>query len=148
MKIDQNASVSLANTVKKKARSSIGGFGDLITASTDMAESTTSAQAPTPLQSVLMMQEVVSDEKATQQVGIQHGKSMIELLKDLQLQLISGHVQRDDLIRLQYGMATLRSQVREYRLSFAHMAALKEVLDEIEIRIDVEIAKFNLKEKA
>lgn len=145
MKIDPHHQVGGATSTKRKKGASFGDFGSLVADSSVEEESAAPVNKSSSLYSILMMQEVVSNEAAIRQAGLNHGKAMLSLLKDYQIQLASGHMSGDDIVRLKYGIATLKSQVRDHAKAFMHMPKLNELLEEIELRVAVEIAKLGRK---
>jgi hypothetical protein len=81
---------------------------------------------------LLALQEV-SDDPGGRNRGRRHGEALLERLDDLHLGLLSGRMSIDALERLSVMVAAKRDTVGDPRLS--------QILDEIEVRAAVELAK-------
>lgn len=117
---------------KKKSSSSSGtdfkGFLD----STDGANSAGGANAAQGINSFLFLQEV-SDEEVGRQKALQHGKKTIQVLEELHRDLLLGRVPEATLHRLETTLAQQRETFTDPKLA--------QLLDEIELRLAVELAK-------
>jgi hypothetical protein len=85
-----------------------------------------------PVDALLALQEV-ADDAGGRNRGRRHGEALLEHLDDLHLGLLSGRMSLDALERLSVMVAAKRDQVGDPRLS--------QILDEIEVRAAVELAK-------
>jgi hypothetical protein len=119
--------------IHKTTRRTVGktgataGFGAMLeTGSSD------DVAAPAPLanlDSVLPLQQDNSDNKQ----GKQRGTAMLKELDDMRIALLTGQVQVHKLKNLEEMVKTQRGDISDPRIS--------EVLDEIELRVRVELAK-------
>ena len=84
---------------------------------------------------LLAMQEVgdATDERARKQASA-HAQDLLDRLAMLQDALLVGAISKDSLMDLAKKIRTGRSKVQDQRLN--------DILDEIELRAEVEIAKF------
>ncbi len=85
-----------------------------------------------PVDALLALQEV-SDDPGGRNRGRRYGEELLDHLDGLHLGLLSGRLSLDALKRLSIVMAAKRGQVDDPRLA--------RILDEIEIRVAVELAK-------
>jgi hypothetical protein len=85
-----------------------------------------------PVDALLVLQEV-SEDPGGRNRGRRHGEALLDHLDDLRLGLLSGRMSLDALERLSAMVAPKRDQVDDPRLT--------QILDEIEIRAAVELAK-------
>ncbi len=85
-----------------------------------------------PVDALLALQEV-ADDPGGRDRGRRHGEALLEQLDDLHLGLLSGRMSRDALERLSAMVTAKRGQVDDPRLA--------GILDEIEVRAVVELAK-------
>lgn len=68
--------------------------------------------------------------------AVQHGNDILDKLEDLRLAILTGHISKQKLLEL----SNLLKQTREEGLD----PELKDILDEIQLRADVELAKLTL----
>lgn len=135
MRISNTPPVKPTDKTKKKSSSSASGsdFEGFLD-ETGEAQGAESANAAQGVNSFLFLQEV-SDEEVGRQKALQQGKKAIQVLEELHRDLLLGRVPEGTLRRLE-GMVT---QKRE---AFTD-PALKQLLDEIELRAAVELAKLD-----
>lgn len=98
----------------------------------DETEGTSQTQATHGVNSFLFMQEV-SDEELQRQKGLQQGKTVIQALEQLHRDLLLGTVPEATLHKLEGIVAKKRETFIDPRLT--------QLLDEIELRAAVELAK-------
>jgi hypothetical protein len=94
----------------------------------------TAAPALNPLDGLLTVQEV-PDELAGRRRQVQRGNSMLDRLEDLRLGLLAGSISRERLDEL----ARLAGSARES----LNDPGLAQLLDEIDLRVAVELAKLD-----
>ena len=118
---------------KKSDSSSASGtqFKDYLS-SGDGAKGSEESKSASEVQSFLFMQEV-SDEDVHRHKAIQQGKKTLQALEQLHRDLLLGHVPEATLRNLESTINRQREQFTDPRL--------KELLDEIELRAAVELAK-------
>ncbi len=140
MKIDPHSPI-YSHPLRAKRRASstdeASGFADML----EETEAAVSAEAPariTPPPSVggiLSVQEVEEGETRRGRM-IRRGHEMLDSLEELKLSLLLGEVPLDQL-------EEIREQMREEK-ELVSDPRLREVMNQIEIRAAVELAKFGL----
>ncbi|WP_046021549.1 flagellar assembly protein FliX [Magnetospira sp. QH-2] len=123
---------------KKKADSS--GSSDFAEHLQDAAEpaaagSSYGAGAVSSVNAVLAAQEVpdATQERARNLVR-RRGENLLDRLERIRIQLLSGRLSKDELAQLAHALREKRPQVSD--------PMLIEIMDEIELRVQVEIAKY------
>lgn len=99
---------------------------------TDESHETQQPQAAQEVNNFLFLQEV-SDEEINRQKAMQHGKTVLQALEQLHRDLLFGTIPEATLHRLEGVIAKKRETFTDPRLS--------QLLDEIELRAAVELAK-------
>jgi|TARA_R110002072_G_scaffold727_10_gene5319 hypothetical protein len=133
MKIDPNAQIRTAS-VKRKDKSKTSG-GESFAKALEGEEKTSAASGAAPVATVdaLLSLQEVPDALSGQAQAQQRGEDLLDQLDQIRLGLLEGRlapVQIERLVRL---AASKREQVSDPKLL--------DVLDEIEIRAAVELAK-------
>lgn len=82
---------------------------------------------------ILGVQEV-DDALAHASKGKMRAQDILDRLEDLRLELLTGAISRDKLLQLVHIVNTRRGQINDPRLT--------EILDEIDLRAQVELAKY------
>jgi hypothetical protein len=136
MKIDRLSSfgTSTARRSERNGSTKSGGFARALSLGDDAppVSAIGGGAALAPVDSLLALQEV-SDDPGGRNRGRRHGEALLERLDDLHLGLLSGRMSLDALERLSVMVAAKRDTVGDPRLS--------QILDEIEVRAAVELAK-------
>ena len=138
MKIDPTARLRSApsrRTGRARASSSSGAFESHLAASVKDSAPVAASQSPASVNPLLAVQEV-ADATSERAHATARAEAMLERLDDIRIGLLSGFVPRDrleDLLRL---VNDKRSRAGDGRLG--------EVLDEIELRAKVELAKLSM----
>lgn len=104
----------------------------------EAARSVDQAPSVAPLDSLLAAQLVdavgdATEEKARRQAVVQRGEDILDHLEDLRVGLLLGHIPKDRLGRLVRLVREQRAEARDPQLA--------AMLDEIELRAEVELAK-------
>lgn len=87
-----------------------------------------------PMGAILSVQEVPdSTDERSRGLLVAYGDELLERMEDLRLGLLIGSISKDELAELAHRMREKKHQVNDPRLS--------EIIDEIELRAEVEIAK-------
>ena len=126
--------------VKRKAGSSpagSGGFaGNLDVDGAGEAGHAASVSAPAPVQSVdaLLALQSTDDALGSARRGVARGQDLLDQLEDLRRTLLLGTVSRDRLESLARLVEDRREKVGDPKLA--------ELLDEIDLRVQVELAKY------
>jgi len=139
MKITQTGSAAPAGRSRKAERAGDAGAGkefrDHIESSgTSEAAATTGATPLASLSSLLAIQEA-PDPTTGKKQAILHGESLLDELKDLQIGLVQGWVSEDSLRSLSRMLDRPRPGIDDPELN--------QVLDDIELRAAVELAKLD-----
>lgn len=92
-----------------------------------------SANAASPLDALLSLQEV-TPEPISRQAAEQHGKALLDELDRLRHQLLNGNATPEVLTRLSDMASARKGEVQDPRL--------REIIEEIELRAAVELAKY------
>lgn len=120
----------------KKAGSSSSSGVDFkgFLSGTDEASGAHETQAAQGINSFLFLQEV-SDEEVHRQKALQHGKTALQALEQLHRDLLLGQIPEATLRKLEQTVSQRRETFPDPRLS--------AILDEIELRVAVELAKLD-----
>lgn len=128
------------STTQTKGRSSVSAtrsFADLLAASEagDAAsvESLSGPNAAASLAGMLAIQEVSDEEIRRKRAAVRRGHDMLESLESLRHALLEGRIPPQQLRELERHLSDQRQQFTD--------PALQEVLDDIELRVAVELAK-------
>lgn len=140
MKIDAFGNIQSTSTTKKKSGvSSTGNFSSLLEAAEveEMAQSgkTSNVIAPSSLAGMLGLQEV-SDEEIRRKKLIKQGGEMLDSLEQLRRRLLLGTLPMQTLRDLNQQLSLQRQEVTDPRLI--------AIMDEIELRAAVELAKLEM----
>jgi len=141
MKISKVDSANKVGSVKKKkAAASDGDFADQVrgvagSAGADSAQATESATSAGAVDSIFAVQEVpdAMDERS-RKVLAQYGDDLLGRLDELHLAILAGVISKDKLAELAQKLRAKRQASDDPRLN--------EIIEEIELRCEVEVAKF------
>jgi len=97
------------------------------------AASTGAARSLRPVDGLFALQEVAEDARGRRRRAVQRGSAVLDRLDDLRLGLLSGRMSAREIGELTRLVASERALVDDPRLS--------AVLDEIDLRAQVELAK-------
>lgn len=137
MKITQTGSVAPSGRSKKSEKS--GGasasqaFRDHLDESGPAASTATSGTAPLAALSSLLAIQEAPDPLTGKKRAILHGDTLLDELKELQIGLVQGWVSEDSLQNLSNMLGSQRPVIDDPELN--------QVLDDIELRAAVELAK-------
>jgi hypothetical protein len=138
MKITEYSPINkTGSTAKKKGVSSAsdGNFFGLLSANeTESASSTPAASDVTAasMDALLALQEIPDNELAKRQ-AVEEGKGALETLERLRLDLLSGNISASILSKL--------SDISSLKKQFADDKDLNSIIQDIELRAAVELAK-------
>jgi hypothetical protein len=90
-------------------------------------------KAPATIDALLALQGVEDDPAERRKRSVQRGRGALDVLDDLKIGLLSGNFDASTVIRLRTAAAELKSSSGD--------AGLDAVLAEIELRVEVELAK-------
>lgn len=141
MKISKVDSASKAGSVKKKKAAASGGdFADQVrgvagSGGADSTQATESATSAGAVDSIFAVQEVPDaiDERS-RKVLAQYGDDLLGRLDELHLAILAGVISKDKLAELAQKLRAKRQASDDPRLN--------EIIEEIELRCEVEVAKF------
>lgn len=137
MSIKIEGSSSLRSGSVKRAGKSEGGsgskFSKAIASETAAPSSVATANPVTAVDGLLTLQEV-DDAAARASAGKRRAQDLLEGLDDIRHGLLVGGLSREKLLALAKHVQSRRAQVDDPRLA--------EILDEIDLRAQVELAKY------
>lgn len=119
---------------KKRKSAAAGGFSDML----DGVEETgapTGISPPPMVGGILSVQEIAGDETRRGRT-VKRGHRMLDALEALKLSILLGDVPVDQLDAIRLRMREQKERVND--------PELREVMNQIEIRAAVELAKFGL----
>ena len=102
-------------------------------ASSSETRATTAPKASANIDALLAMQGVEEDPVERRRRSVARGKGALDVLDDLKLRLLSGNLDSATVLRLRDAAANLKSSSGD--------PGLDAVLSEIELRVEVELAK-------
>ena len=112
------------------------GSGTFVLPDTSSAQETRSAAAPKAAANIdvlLALQGVEEDLVERRKRSVARGRTALDVLDDLKMGLLSGNLDASTVMRLRDAAANLKSSSGD--------AGLDAVLAEIELRVEVELAK-------
>ncbi|MCA1413212.1 flagellar assembly protein FliX [Bradyrhizobium sp. NBAIM20] len=112
------------------------GSGSFVLPDTSSAQETRSAAAPKAaanIDALLALQGVEEDPVERRKRSVARGRTALDVLDDLKMGLLSGNLDASTVMRLRDAAANLKSSSGD--------AGLDAVLSEIELRVEVELAK-------
>ena len=125
---------TLGTPASSTRRTSSSGFSlpeDV--ASSSETRATTAPKASANIDALLAMQGVEEDPVERRRRSVARGKGALDVLDDLKLRLLSGNLDSATVLRLRDAAANLKSSSGD--------PGLDTVLSEIELRVEVELAK-------
>ncbi len=135
-KIDGLGSVKTTQPIKRVAKPNAAG-GAAFAKQLGESEETgaTSAISSTSSVSGILGVQEVDDALAQASKGKMRAEDILDRLEDLRLELLSGGISRDKLMQLTRIVNLRRGQIKDPRLA--------EILDAIDLRAQVELAKYS-----
>jgi hypothetical protein len=127
----------LSGPSKTRRASNIGasGFSALVSDGDDGGPGAVTGTGPTGgIESLLALQQVDSDGRAPNRRARQRGENLLSGLEKLRDNLLTGGIAPQTLHNLQQQLAQQREQIMDPRLH--------EIIDEIDLRAAVELAKW------
>ena len=112
------------------------GSGTFVLPDTSSAQETRSAAAPKAaanIDALLALQGIEEDPVERRKRSVARGKTALDVLDDLKMGLLSGNLDSSTVMRLRDAAANLKSSSGD--------PGLDAVLSEIELRVEVELAK-------
>jgi Class II flagellar assembly regulator len=114
-------------------RTSSGGFSLPDAAATAETRAATAPKAAAGIDALLAMQGIEEDPVERRKRSVQRGRRALDVLDDLKIGLLSGNFDASTVSRLRDAAANLKSSSGD--------PGLDSVLSEIELRVEVELAK-------
>ena len=124
---------TLGSPAANVRRTSSTGFALPDAASTSEARPASAPKAAANIDALLAMQGIEEDPVERRKRSVQRGKGALDVLEDLKLRLMSGNFDSATVSRLRDAAANLKSSSGD--------PGLDAVLSEIELRVEVELAK-------
>lgn len=117
---------------KKTAKKGVGGFSELLSDSEIEEAQTASSAGVSSTSSLLFMQEV-SDDEYQRKEAVNKGFDALKYLDNIRIGLLCGTLSKDTIMGLERLLQNFRKNFNDPQLS--------NIIDEIELRARVEIAK-------
>ena len=124
---------TLGTPASQARRSSSGTFVLPDTSSAQETRSTAAPKAATSLDGLLALQGIEEDPVERRKRSVARGKTALDVLDDLKIGLLAGNFDPSTVGRLRDAAANLKSSSGD--------PGLDSVLSEIELRVEVELAK-------
>lgn len=139
-KIEGSGPIRTAQPIKRASKSDSASGTSFAKHLDETGESAASSGigATNSIAGVLGVQEV-DDALAHASKGKLRAQDILDRLDDLRLQLLSGAISKDKLVQLARMVSSRRAQVTDPRLA--------EILDEIDLRAQVELAKYTMNQE-
>ena len=133
MRISGPNGTTLGPQTSSVRRTSSGGFSLPDTTSTTESRATVAPKASAGIDALLALQGIEDDPIQRRKRSVQRGKRALDVLDDLKIGLLSGNLDSATVNRLRDAAANLKSSSGD--------PGLDSVLSEIELRVEVELAK-------
>ena len=124
---------TLGTPASQARRTSSGTFVLPDTSSTQETRSASAPKATTNIDGLLALQGIEEDPAGRRKRSVARGKTALDVLDDLKMGLLSGNLDKSTVLRLRDAAANLKSSSGD--------PGLDSVLSEIELRVEVELAK-------
>ena len=124
---------TLGTPASSAKRTSSSGFSLPDATSTAEARATSAPKATANIDALLALQGIEEDPVERRRRSVQRGKGALDVLDDLKIGLLSGNFDASTVSRLRDAAANLKSSSGD--------PGLDAVLSEIELRVEVELAK-------
>ena len=124
---------TLGTPASQARRTSSGTFVLPDTSSTQETRSASAPKATTNIDGLLALQGIEEDPAERRKRSVARGKTALDVLDDLKMGLLSGNLDKSTVLRLRDAAASLKSSSGD--------PGLDSVLSEIELRVEVELAK-------
>ncbi len=138
MKINEVNTNAIGVKSKKIRRGDNSGFADLLSAGDSIAMETDAGQvvtaAPVDGVSALLSLQEISPEENNRKHIMQQGKTSLDILDNLRREILLGNIDPATINRMQHQLAALKQ-------SKASDNKLQAIIDDIELRLAVEVAK-------
>ncbi len=137
MKITDNIGVGAAAGIRKKRTNSPDGgdfdaFLDSIDTEDKQAGAAASVNAPSMLDSLFAVQQIENNYQRSKE-SIERGKQILDFLDEIRAGMLSGEITKAKIQQLRSSVNSNRGWVMDQKLG--------QILDEIETRAEVELAK-------
>lgn len=132
MEIPKTSYTSSTSKASKKKKKSESGFSAALSESAG-SHSTSETSGSSNIDSILSLQEVSLDEEKKRQ-GKNYGAQLLDELDKIKNAVLSGRISMDQLTALKHKIEAARPSIEDMQLN--------QILNEIELRAKVEIAKY------
>jgi len=134
MRINGPNGTTLGTPASSTRRTSSSGFSlPEDTASASETRATLAPKATANLDALIALQGIEEDPAERRRRSVARGKGALDVLDDLKMRLLSGNLDSATVLRLRDAAANLKSSSGD--------PGLDAVLSEIELRVEVELAK-------
>jgi hypothetical protein len=124
---------TLGSPAGNARRTSSSNFSLPDTASSTETRAAAASKASTGIDALLALQGIEDDPTERRKRSVQRGRQALDVLDDLKIGLLSGNFDASTVTRLRDAAASLKSSSGD--------PGLDSVLSEIELRVEVELAK-------
>jgi len=124
---------TLGTPASQARRTSSGTFVLPDTSSPQETRSAAAPKATANIDSLLALQGIEEDPAERRKRSVARGRTALDVLDDLKMGLLSGNLDKSTVLRLRDAAASLKSSSGD--------PGLDSVLSEIELRVEVELAK-------
>lgn len=124
---------TLGTPASQARRTSSGTFVLPDTSSPQETRSAAAPKATANIDSLLALQGIEEDPAERRKRSVARGRTALDVLDDLKMGLLSGNLDKSTVLRLRDAAANLKSSSGD--------PGLDSVLSEIELRVEVELAK-------
>jgi hypothetical protein len=139
--IGTTAGAGQSRKTAKTDKTSAGGFADKLAETFEAVEESHAVDAPAAVGGIdaLLAAQAVGDvlDGAERRRLVKYGEDLLDKLDDIRHGLLMGSIPKEKLIALAQMVRTRRGHVTDPRMS--------AVLDEIELRAEVELAKLSIR---
>ena len=124
---------TLTSSTSSTRKTSSGGFKLPDAGTTQDTRATLAPKQTANIDALLALQGIEEEPAERRKRSVQRGKRALDVLDDLKLRLLSGNLDSATVLRLRDAAANLKSSSGD--------PGLDSVLSEIELRVEVELAK-------
>ena len=124
---------TLGTSTSSTRKTSSGGFKLPDAGTTQETRATLAPKQTANIDALLALQGIEEDPAERRKRSVQRGKRALDVLDDLKMGLLSGNLDASTVMRLRDAAANLKSSSGD--------PGLDSVLSEIELRVEVELAK-------
>ncbi len=131
---DVNKNTEIGTSKVRKSSDGVSFSSFLKPAATQGSAAVSGAASINAAEAIFAAQMVGgAEEREVRRKMVRHGQSLLEKLEEIRNGLLAGHISKDRLIEISRFVKDRRFQAEDERLN--------EIISEIELRVEVELAK-------